>query len=116
MALATSKPKPETAKSEAAPKPVRRQDGQASTEGASPGSGPAEAPPKERVGGVFVANTTFATELDGAQVIVHKGQTRVRAGHVLLERAPGCFDPVDLDVHFDVEQATAAPGERRGRR
>lgn len=103
-------------KQDSTPKTETRPDGQASTEGASPGSGPAQERPRERVGGVFVANTTFATEIDGVQVIVHKGHTRVRAGHELLQRAGSCFDPVDLEVHYDVEQATRAPGEKRGLR
>jgi hypothetical protein len=62
---------------------------------------------------VYVANETFICELDGAQTVVHKGQTRVRAGHPLVETYPGYFD-AEEGPHFDVEAATAAPGEKRG--
>jgi hypothetical protein len=65
---------------------------------------------------IFVANMSFATEIDGVPVTVHQGKTRVRAGHPLLELNPQYFDPADQGVHFDVEQATAAPGEKRGGR
>lgn len=69
-----------------------------------------------REGAVFVANTTFACDLDGSPEVVHAGKTRVRAGHPLLTRYRSYFDPVESGVQFDVEQATAAPGERRGQR
>lgn len=105
---------PRQSRQDSAPRTEVRPDGMASTEGASPGPGPAQARPSETVSGIFVANSTFATEIDGVQVIVHKGHTRVREGHELLARAGSCFDPVDLEVHYDVEQATKAPGEKRG--
>lgn len=76
---------------------------------------------------VYVAKRTYATQLDGARVVVRKGVTRVRAGHPLIARNPDCFEPVDASsVHYDVqqatrsyddaEQATSAPGEKRGGR
>lgn len=60
---------------------------------------------------VFIATRSFATVLDGKRVMVRKGVTRVRQGHQLLRENPERFKP--LDVHYDVEQATKAPGERR---
>jgi hypothetical protein len=64
---------------------------------------------------VWVATETFACEIDGAGVIVHAGQTRVREGHPMLDTYRGSFKLADQGVHFDmVEQATAAPGEKRG--
>jgi hypothetical protein len=72
--------------------------------------------------GIFIANTSFATHLDGARVVVRKGVTRVRSGHSLVTSYPDYFDavedaPVHLDVPVsapDVEQATATPGKKRG--
>jgi hypothetical protein len=58
---------------------------------------------------VYVANETFACELDGENLIVHRGITRVRAGHPLYENYKGNFDLVDRDLQYDVEEATAPP-------
>lgn len=67
-------------------------------------------------GRVFVARETFSwTDADGVPLIAHAGQTRVREGHPLLAGREHLFDPVEGQVHYDVEQATAAPGEKRGR-
>lgn len=63
---------------------------------------------------IYVATETFACEVDGSPVIVHAGETRVREGHSLLDTYRQSFKPADSGVHFDVEQATAAPGEKRG--
>lgn len=48
---------------------------------------------------------------DGTEYPYFQGQTRVRASHPLAKAVPGAFKT--LDVHYDVEQATDAPGERR---
>lgn len=58
---------------------------------------------------VYIANETFACEVDSAPVVVHSGITRVRKGHELLDRYPHSFDIVDDGVQFEVEEATAAP-------
>jgi hypothetical protein len=63
---------------------------------------------------IFIATDSASVEHDGERVVIHRGVTRVRAGHQLLKDYPDLFEP--LDVHFDVEQATAAPGEKRGSR
>ncbi len=71
--------------------------------------------PGSRADAVWVATETFACEVDGAGVIVHAGETRVREGHPMLDAYRGSFQLADQGIHFDtVEQATAAPGERRG--
>ncbi len=62
---------------------------------------------------VWVATETFACEIDGAGVIVHAGQTRVREGHPMLDTYRHAFKLADQGLHFDTEQATAAPGEKR---
>lgn len=63
-------------------------------------------------GRIFIATDSFVTSLDGVDVTVSKGFTRVREGHPLLRGREHLFEP--LTVHYEVEQATAAPGEKRG--
>jgi hypothetical protein len=63
---------------------------------------------------VWVATETFACEIDGVGVVVHAGETRVREGHPMLDTYRTSFKLADQGVHFEVEQATAAPGEKRG--
>jgi hypothetical protein len=63
-------------------------------------------------GDILVATETFTCTVDGSPVTVHKGQTRVRAGHPILKGREMWFKV--LDVQYDLEQATAAPGEVRG--
>ncbi len=63
---------------------------------------------------IYVCNESAAFEYGGDMVVVHKGVTRVRAGHPMLREHPELFDPID--VHYDwpgVERATAEPGEKR---
>lgn len=61
---------------------------------------------------IFVAKESFATDYEGSPIIVKAGQTRVRKGHPLLKKHSQFFEP--LEIHYDVEQATAKPGESRG--
>lgn len=63
--------------------------------------------------GIYIARETFICEIDGVQYNVARGE-RVRAGHRLLDQQRERFDPVDDTVTYEVEQATAAPGEKRG--
>jgi hypothetical protein len=61
---------------------------------------------------IYAAREPFMANVDG--VIQRHGPTiLVREGHRVLELYPDMFEPVR--VQFDVEQATAAPGERRER-
>lgn len=64
--------------------------------------------------GIYVARETFTCDIDGEIFTVRRGVTRVRGGHQLVKLNPQFFEPVD--AHYDVEQATAAPGEKRGAR
>jgi len=64
---------------------------------------------------IYVARETFVCELDGSDVVVTAGVTRVREGHPLLAGREMYFDELDVQYDVDVEQATAAPGERRKR-
>lgn len=65
-------------------------------------------------GKIYVATEDFVADLDGVPIEVHKGRTRVREGHALLKGREELFAPITVD--FEVERATAAPGEKRGRR
>lgn len=60
-----------------------------------------------------MAKESFSTELDGAPVTVRARVTTVREGHPLMNGREDLFE--ERQVDFDVEQATAAPGERRER-
>jgi hypothetical protein len=63
-------------------------------------------------GPILIATETFAWTFGGAEHVFQAGVTRVRSGHPILEGIEHLFKPVD--AHYDIEQATAAPGERRG--
>jgi hypothetical protein len=63
-------------------------------------------------GEVFEAVQAAAITLNGKEVLVRLGD-RVRAGHPILSVAPGgMFRP--LTIQFDIEDATAEPGKKRG--
>lgn len=63
-------------------------------------------------GDILVANETGMIIVDGERYMIHKGVTRVRKGHPMIKGNEALFKPID--VHYDVEQATRAPGEKRG--
>ena len=60
---------------------------------------------------VYVCKESGAFEFGGDMVVVKQGFTRVRAGHPMLAAHPELFE--EITVHYDVERATAAPGEKR---
>lgn len=62
---------------------------------------------------VFIATQTFTCDVAGEPQFIRAGETRVAGGHELLKRYAGYFKPVEEGVHFGVETATAAPGEKR---
>lgn len=64
-------------------------------------------------GKVYVATDTLVIDDKGSPVTIHKGD-RIREGHPYLRGREGLFSEEDTSVRFDVEQATAAPGEERG--
>jgi hypothetical protein len=64
---------------------------------------------------MFVAIETFTRHIDGEDRLVIKDKTRIREGDPMLTGCEEYFR--EIDGYPDVEQATAAPGERRpGRR
>lgn len=76
---------------------------------------------RERVdpAGVYVATESFTCDLPTGvngrmqNFTVIKGQTRVKGDHPLLKHNPQYFQRVERGLQYDVEQATADPGERR---
>lgn len=62
-------------------------------------------------GEILVATESFARRFEGADHAFHAGVTRVRAGHPILRGIEHLFEPIQ--AHYEVESATAAPGEAR---
>lgn len=61
---------------------------------------------------IFVAKDTgVIIGPNGERWEVKAGHTRVRKGHPILKDRASLFEP--LEVHYDIEQATSRPGERR---
>lgn len=61
---------------------------------------------------ILVAKHSFSTEINGVPRAVTKGET-FREGHAVVEGREELFEPFSVDN--DIEQATAAPGEKRSR-
>ena len=62
----------------------------------------------------LVANQSFVGQLtDGSDFVGRENITRVRADSEPAKRWPNLFKSMDSSYYVDVEQATAAPGERR---
>lgn len=60
---------------------------------------------------ILVAKTTGSMRVGKEEFFFTRGVTRIRASHPLAKAAPDFFE--EIDVHYDVEQTTAAPGEKR---
>lgn len=69
---------------------------------------------RAKTGTIYIATESGACEINGETQIFVKQRTRVREGHPLLKAVPDYFRPIDEMVDYDVETATAAPGERKG--
>lgn len=67
--------------------------------------------PRTKEPTIYVARSSGVLKVDGKVHTYYAGRTRVRAGHPLLKAIPDRFEPMKLD--YDIEQATAAPGESR---
>ena len=64
-------------------------------------------------GEIFVARETGQASVEGyGEILFQKGVTRIREGHPILKQLGHLFEP--LTVQFDIEDTTAAPGEKRG--
>lgn len=60
---------------------------------------------------ILVAKTNAVLTYEGKRVLLRRGETHVRVGHPIVKGHEHLFEP--MRVHYDVEQATAAPGEKR---
>jgi hypothetical protein len=70
-------------------------------------------PPAEEPRAAFVPIEGFCAEIDGSPVNFTGGATRVSAEWLdQHEQLRHLFRPITF--HYDVEQTTAAPGEKRG--
>lgn len=56
---------------------------------------------------ILVARESAVFTHDGEKHVIHRGITRVRAGHPILEGREDLFEP--LTVHYDVETARQEP-------
>jgi hypothetical protein len=63
-------------------------------------------------GEILVAKETFTKRFQGADYTFTAGRDRVRAGHPILQGIEHLFEPIW--PHYEIEQATSAPGEKRG--
>jgi hypothetical protein len=66
--------------------------------------------------GYYAANQGFATTFEGEPLFVKEGEL-VHKDHPLLKGREELFEPAEQLTRFDrpeIEQATAAPGEKRG--
>lgn len=71
-------------------------------------------PKKTHHSEIYVAKDNFTAVIAGKEESFRGGVTRVRKGHAALKQLPDMFEALSLEVDYDVEQATAAPGEQRG--
>lgn len=60
---------------------------------------------------IHVARVSAMVIWQGRRYRIQRGRTTAREGHPILREHPDAWAPLRVD--FDVEQATAAPGERR---
>lgn len=63
---------------------------------------------------VMVAIQSGSAEIDGVEVSFERDRTRVARGSALAKAQPHAFAQADEGLAFEIEQATAAPGEKRG--
>lgn len=70
---------------------------------------------RSKTADVYEAAETFVVEIDGVPTYVEKGKTRVHKSSAVYRSNPHLFVPLEVEVP-DIEQATDAPGERRGSR
>jgi hypothetical protein len=64
-------------------------------------------------GALYQAKTTFWAQVGDTPTCIRRGEL-VREGHEVLRQRPDAFELANQHVAHDVEQATAAPGEKRG--
>lgn len=72
--------------------------------------------PKASTPAVLVALESFVCEVDGERLTFSQGDP-IEADHPAVKANPHLFGPLEFrhPIRGQVEQATAAPGEKRGR-
>src|SRR5688500_3216180 len=68
--------------------------------------------PRKDPAEIMVARDTGSIDVDGVPHFIRRNVTRVRVDHPVYKAAPHLFKK--LEAHYDVEQMTRAPGEKRG--
>lgn len=63
---------------------------------------------------VYIASRSAVIRRDGRRVVIKEGITRAAEGSWIVKDYPDLFARADENLHFDVEEATAVPGEKRG--
>lgn len=64
-------------------------------------------------GQIYVAKDSgVASVPEYGEIVFTKGVTRIREGHPILKQLAPYFEP--LTVQYDIEDTTAAPGDKRG--
>ncbi len=61
-------------------------------------------------GKIYVATQSGFLTVDGKEVPLISGVTRVREGHALIKARPDMFK--ELTVHYDLEDARSAPQDK----
>lgn len=71
--------------------------------------------PKHAAPALLVAADSFVLELNGREIAFKKGDL-IEAEHPAVKKYPDLFEPIRLlyPIEDRIEQATAAPGEKRG--
>lgn len=65
---------------------------------------------------VLVATRSAVVRRDGQRIVVKEGISRAAAGSWIARAYPDMWEAASTGVDFGVEQATAAPGEKRSKR
>src|SRR5687767_1830962 len=65
---------------------------------------------------VMVATESGSAEIDGVPHTFVRGVTRVARNHPLATIHPQWFQEAEQGLTYEVEQTTAAPGEKRGQK
>lgn len=68
-----------------------------------------------KAGQVLEAKEGFVCDINGERYIVNEKMTRIDSSHPLNQHYPQHFQPVADHLTYNVEAATAEPGEQRDR-
>jgi hypothetical protein len=60
---------------------------------------------------LLVAKTSFSCHYDGRRVVIHAGETRIRADHPIVKGREHLFS--EVGVSRGIEDARARPGQKR---